>query len=107
VVLIPCSINGGYLPLAKGIVEGLIYLADREPEPCRGAAVDDKLSFEPVLLLIKIDVLQVRYFSQCGFYFSGPIRDLLDVVAPQNVLKLTPMRADGYFRPCRQPVSRD
>ena len=73
VVLVPRRVNGGHLPLAEGIVQRVIDLTDRKPEPRRRGTVNDQLSFEPVLRLIEIDIRQGRHLSQNGFDFLGPV----------------------------------
>ena len=75
------SINRGYLPLAEGIVQGIVDLADRETETCGGLAVYDQIGFEPVLLLIETNIGQDRHLSQDGLDFGGPVGDFLDVIA--------------------------
>src|SRR6202040_1695178 len=57
VVLVLRRIDSRYLALAEYIVEGVIDLINREPEPRRAAAVDDQIRRKPVQVLVESDPL--------------------------------------------------
>ena len=44
---------------------------DGEPEPRRGGAVDDQIGFEPLLLLVEIDVGQLGSFCSAAAIFGA------------------------------------
>ena len=67
--------------MAKGVIEGVVDLADSEPEARRGGAVDDQISLEPLLLLVEINIGQQRKFLQSGFDLRALLVDVVGVVS--------------------------
>ena len=56
VILVLRVVDHRDLALAEGVVERVVDLADGQPEPRRGGAVDDEIALQPLLLLIEVDV---------------------------------------------------
>jgi hypothetical protein len=80
VVLVLRRVDSRYLALAECIVEGVIDLTNREPEPSRAAAVDDQIRLKPVQLLVESDPLQKRHVFQSGLDFRSPLGNVFGVV---------------------------
>ena len=110
-VLVLRGIDRRHLTLAEGIVEGVVDLAHRQPEPRRGRAIDDQIGLQPLLLLIEIDVGQERHLLQRGFELWRPFVDVVGVVALQRVLVLrvvgAPAGADVLRSLQEEPGTRD
>ncbi len=63
-VLVEGVVDRRYLPLAEGVVERVVDLARRDAEPRRRRAVDREIGLQPLLLLVGIDVGQLRHGLQ-------------------------------------------
>ncbi len=75
------GIDHRYLALAKGVVKRVVDLADVETEPRGGGTVDNQVGFEPLLLLVEIDLGQQRHLLQRGLKLGRPFVDLIGVIA--------------------------
>jgi hypothetical protein len=88
VVLVQRVVDGRDLPLAEGVVEGVVYLAHRQSKPCGRSAVDGDVGFQPIVLLVAVDLRQLRNRLQFGEYFWRPGEQLVSVVILQRELVL-------------------
>ena len=59
-ILVELREDGGDLPLAKGIVEGVVDVGRKNPESRGGVAVDGELSKETLIQLVARDVAKLR-----------------------------------------------
>ena len=103
------GIDRRYLALAEGVVERIVDLADRQPEPRRGGAVDDQIGFQPLLLLVEIDVGQLRQLLQRGFDLGRPVVDLLRGRRPAactGIRRCWPARRPGCLSPAARTAAR-
>ena len=88
-ILVTGHIDGRDLPLAEGIIEGVVDLADGDAELCGSlVAIDHKIGFKPLVLLIAVDVRQVPIALQGGCDLRRPLVELLERRSLQGELIL-------------------
>ena len=81
-ILIQRREHGGYLPLAEGIVEGVVDQLGRDPEPRGRAAVDHQRGLAALVLLIAVDVDELGQRPQALSDPRCPGVELSDVLRP-------------------------
>src|SRR5260370_24630327 len=69
-------------------MERFVYLAHADAEAGRARSMDDEFSFKAFLLLIEIDIGQLRKPLQRALYDWCPAVELLNVVGLQRILVL-------------------
>ncbi|MGY3540201.1 hypothetical protein ACVIIY_004421 [Bradyrhizobium sp. USDA 4515] len=88
VILVARDIDRRHLPLAEGVVEGVVDLAHRDAEPGRGVAVDHEIGFQALVLLVAVDVGEIRIALQGRRDLRRPFIELLQRRSLQRVLIL-------------------
>ncbi len=88
VVLVARHIDGRDLALPERVIERIVDLADRDPEPGRGVAVDHQVGFKPLVLLVAVDVGENRDALKRRSDLRAPFVQLLERRALQGVLIL-------------------
>jgi hypothetical protein len=88
VILIAGIIDGGYLALAEGIVERVVDLTDRDAEPRRRSPIDGDVGLQPLVLLITVDLCELRNGLQPRENFWCPFEQLIRVEVLQRILIL-------------------
>ena len=110
-VLIAGRIDRRDDPFAERIVQRIVDLPGGHAEPRGGRAIDRQPGFEPALLLIGIDVGQLRHLLQRGRNARPPLVELMQIVGLQRVLvlreRLPPADADILHRLQKQPRAGD
>jgi len=81
-------VNVGDLPLAEGVAEGVVNVQHVDAETACGVAIDDDGAFEPVHLLVGIDVAQLGDFSQALLKTGSPMSEIVEIVGLERVLIL-------------------
>jgi hypothetical protein len=81
VILVVRQVDHRYLPLPKGVVQGVVDLADGEPEARRGGPVDDQIRLGCSSLLVELDIAQQRQLCQRGLDPGRPFVELVVVFA--------------------------
>ena len=97
-VLIGRGIDCRDLPLAKGVIEGLIDQRGGQAEPVSRIAINIDRHRRRSILLVRGDVLQLGQFAHLGFDDRRPVVELGVVGVGQRVLVL---------RPAEAPADRD
>ena len=87
-ILVEGIVYGGNLPLAERIVECIVDLAHGEAEARGRGAIDGYVGFEPVVLLIAVDLGQLWDRLQFGKYFWRPVKQFVGVIVLQRELVL-------------------
>ena len=88
VVLVGGAVNSRHLALAKGVVQGLVNRRHADPEPRRCVAVDRHIGRKAVVLLVGIEVFELRQFMQRRQHLGHPHVEAALVVGSQRVLVL-------------------
>ena len=86
--LVESGIHDRYLPLAKGIIEGIVNELRAQPEPRCRRPVKHYQRLLPPVLLVAVDIDQFRNVSQLGFDDRSPGIEFRQVYALQGVLIL-------------------
>jgi hypothetical protein len=89
VILVARSVDHRNLALAEGIIERVVDLRRGDAEPGRRGTVDHQIGFEPLLLLVGVDVGQFRELLQRRGDLGHPFVELGEIVALQRVLVLS------------------
>ncbi len=87
-ILVQRVVDGGDLALAEGVVEGVVDLAGGDAEALGRLPVDGDLGLEPALLLIAVDIGQLRDMAQRLGQLRRPFMQIAQIVALQGVLVL-------------------
>src|SRR5215471_19781537 len=95
-VLIQRLVYGGYLTLAKGIIERIVDRRRADAETCGGGAVNDQRRFEAAVLLVAVDVSQQPERAHGAQDTRRPLIQLADVVALQGELVLRASHASSH-----------
>src|ERR1019366_9393152 len=85
-VLVEIAVNRRHLPLSESVVERVVDLRGGETEPRGRVAVDDDIAFDPVLLLIAVEVENDAALLQLLKELRRPFIELRRVVRLQRVL---------------------
>src|SRR5438445_9253616 len=88
VILVEAFVNVGDLPLAEGVAESVVNVQHGDSETAGGVAIDDDDAFEPVHLLVGIDVAQLRNLGQALLNNGSPISEIVEIVGLESVLIL-------------------
>ncbi len=87
-VLVELGEHRGHLPLAEGVVQGVVDRLRTDPEPRGGAAVDHQRGAESLILLVGADVGQLAPRAQRVDQAGGPEVELAPVRILEAVLVL-------------------
>ncbi len=88
VILVAGDIDRRHLALAECVIERVVDLADGDPELGRGITVDHEVGFQPLVLLVAVDVGEQGLVLQRGRDLRRPFVELLQRGALQRVLIL-------------------
>src|SRR5713226_1519364 len=88
VILVDAFIDVGDLALAEGVAQGVVNIQHIDAEAAGGVAIDHDGAFEPVHLLVGIDVAQIGNFSQALLKNGSPMSEIIEIVGLQRVLIL-------------------
>ena len=96
-ILVAGHIDGRYLALAERVIERVVDLADGDSQLGGGVAVDDKIGFEPLVLLVAVDVREVRIALQGRRDLRRPFIEILEGGALQGelILRIAGAAADA------------
>ena len=111
VILVERVVDGRNLPLAEGVVEGVVDGADGETEPHRRVTVDREVGLKAAELLIGVDVLDDVAPHQRLGQLGRPGVELRRVVGEQRILigrvALPPASPQIGDREHEEPRARD
>ena len=88
VILIQLRKNGGDQPLPESVVQGVVNVRRKNPQPRRGVAVDGERCNQALVQLVAGDVAQLRQFLQPINKLRSPVGEFLGINVFQAVLKL-------------------
>src|ERR1700674_1609092 len=92
VILVQALINIGDLPLAEGVAQRVVNVHHSNTETGGGVSIDDDGAFEAVHLLVRIDVAELRNFSQALLKNRRPMREIGEIISLERVLILSPAK---------------
>ncbi len=98
VILVEAFVNVGDLPLAEGVAESVVNVQHGDSETAGGVAIDDDDAFEPVHLLVGIDVAQLRNLGQALLNNGSPMSEIVEIVGLESVLILRGAAAPAHER---------
>ena len=88
-ILVAGDIDGRHLALAECVVQRVVDLADGDAEPRGGVAIDHQIGFQPLVLLVAVDVGEHGgLLLQRGRDLRRPFVELLQRGSLQGVLIL-------------------
>src|ERR1700760_2580611 len=85
-ILVAWDIDRRDLSLPEGVIERVVDLADRNPQPRRRIAIDDQIGFKGLVLLIAADIGKNRQRLKCCGELWCPFVQLVECRAYQRVL---------------------
>ena len=85
-ILVERLVDGRDLPLAKGVVQQVVGVLDADAEARHGIPVIDQVHFGAIVLLIRVDVRQLRQRRQRFADLRLPLAQRRQVVGQQGVL---------------------
>src|SRR6266852_241672 len=88
VILVDAFIDVGDLALAEGVAQGVVNIQHIDAETAGGGAIDNDGAFEPVHLLVGIDVAQIGNFGQVLLKNRSPMSEIVEAVGLERVLIL-------------------
>src|SRR6185437_9607361 len=86
VILVERRIDRRHLPLSERVVQRGVDQAGRNPEPRGRVAIDDQRGLQSLVLLVGVDVDQLRQARQRRAYARLPGPQLVEIVRLQRVL---------------------
>ena len=87
-ILVAGYIDGRYLALAERVIERVVDLADGDPQLGGSVPVDHEIGLDPFVLLIVVDVHEVRIALQGRYDLRRPLIDFFKRRALQGELIL-------------------
>ena len=88
-VLVERVVDGGDLPLPKGIVKHGIHLLLGQTQAGHGVAIENQQGLQPFHLLVGVDIGQHRQGHQSLLHLGRPCLQLVEVLPLQGVLVLS------------------